>query len=150
MGRIGCLGGVCLYFLAKALARLANLHRVEQALSPTLRARLQPLFPHLDLSRPRLQDHANLPPNWFRFLTPADGMAFNQRLYFRHTFNENDPRFLRLLLHELFHTEQVRRLGGEIRFACAYGRGYARAGGYWHNPLEVEARAFVAAHFAAL
>ena len=43
------------------------------------------------------------------------------------------------IVQELVHTEQVRRLGGEMRFACAYCRGYLAGGGYRTNPLEEEA-----------
>ena len=138
----GYIGGTIVVFAGKWTVRLANLHRVEQRLSPETIARLQPLFPNLDLGRIRIKDHANLPPNWFKFMVHADAMSFNERLYFVNTFNENDPRFLRLLVHELVHTDQVRRYGGEIRFACAYGIGHLEADGYENNPLEVEAREF--------
>jgi hypothetical protein len=146
---LGCLGGILIYFLAKWAARLSNLHRIRQSLSPDTVTHLQPLFPQLDLRQIIIKDHANLPPNWFRWLLPAQAMAFGGRIYFLHTFNENDPRFLRLLIHELAHTEQVRRLGGEIYFACAYGRGHLEQG-YQDNPLEVEARAFVETHLPSL
>jgi hypothetical protein len=141
----GCIGGIFAYFAAKWLARLVNLHRIRQSLSPETIARLQPLFPQLDLRQIILKDHANLPTNWFRWLTSAQAMAFGHRIYFLHTFNENDPRFLRLLIHELAHTDQVRRLGREIYFACAYGRGHLQHG-YQDNPLEVEARQFADEH----
>jgi len=138
----GCFGGITIVTAGKWAARVANLHRVEQRLSPELLPRLQTLFPHLDLTRIRIKDHANLPPNWFKFMVHADAISFNERIYFADTYNENDARFLRLLVHELVHTDQVRRYGGEIRFACAYGIGHLEADGYQNNPLEVEAREF--------
>ena len=137
---LGCILGIPIYFAGKWLTRAANVHRVEQRLSPELTARLAPLFPHLDLTRVRLKDHANLP-----VLPRYNGIAFGYRLYFRHTFNENDARSLRVLVHELVHADQVRRLGGEVAFACAYFAGHFVAG-YDGNPLEEEAREFVREH----
>jgi hypothetical protein len=136
----GYILGIPVYFLGKWITRAANLHRVEQRLSPELSARLDALFPHLDLTQVRIKDHANLPVSG-KYLA----IAFGYRVFFRHTFNENDARFITLLIHELVHAEQVRRLGGEVRFACVYFAGHFAAG-YDGNPLEEEARAFVREH----
>jgi hypothetical protein len=137
---LGCILGIPLSFAGKWLTRAANLHRVEQRVSPELSARLAAMFPNLDLSKVRIKDHANMPVR-----RQYVAIAFGYRVFFRHTYNENDLRFLRLLIHELVHAEQVHRLGGQVRFACVYFAGHFAAG-YDGNPLEEEARAFVREH----
>jgi hypothetical protein len=144
---MGCIGGLIVYFGFKWLARLGNFHRIRQHLSPEAIARWQPLYPNVDLQRVVIKDHANIPANWFRFLPHTDAQAFHYRIYTQFTFNENDPRFIKLLLHELVHSEQVARLGGEFKFGCTYGMGFAEHG-YWDHPLEIEARDFTEKHYA--
>lgn len=49
-----------------------------------------------------------------------------------------------MVMHELVHTDQVRRrCNSEILFAADYDKGYLVAGNYHHNPLEKEAFDFV-------
>ena len=49
-------------------------------------------------------------------------------------------------MHELVHVDLVRRKGGEVAFACDYGKGYLKGGNYRKNPMEVEAYDFVDKH----
>ncbi len=51
----------------------------------------------------------------------------------------NVPLTLDLLAHELAHVQQWQRLG-VVRFLWRYATGLIRHG-YWHHPLEEEARA---------
>jgi hypothetical protein len=80
-------------------------------------------------------------------------MTFGTTIYWRDEFDPDEPKELVRLAHELVHVEQVRRLGGESAFACAYGEGYLDGGGelptylddvtaYHRNPLEAEAYSF--------
>lgn len=110
---------------------------------------MRPHFPALDLAAVRVCRNASLPPNWF-VRSGVAGMAFGNAIFLALDDYTRSARGLRLLMHELVHVDQVRRLGGERAFACAYGRGYLAGGGYRGNPLEEEAYAFVAKFGAAL
>ena len=80
-------------------------------------------------------------------------MTFGTTIFWRDELDEDDPRDLVRLIHECVHVDQVRRHGGESRFACEYGKGYLTGGGevpthirtpsaYHRNPLESEAYLF--------
>jgi hypothetical protein len=107
-------------------------------------------FPALDLAAVRICRNASLPPNWLPGAPRVAGMAFGNHIFLTLDDYARSRRGLRLLMHELVHTDQVRRAGSERAFACAYGRGFLVGGGYRGNPLEEEAYAFVAEHGASL
>lgn len=140
----GCTGGVTVYGAAKAAADARNsvpgAYRKRRALRPEVACRLQPLFPELDLDRVRIRVNCSLPGNWFASGDDVDAMTFGYTIYFEGSGYQTDEAKLPLLIHELAHVEQVRRLGGETEFACEYGKGFLAAGSYEANPLEVEAR----------
>lgn len=140
----GCAGGVTIYFAAKGLAIARNLQRIDRKLRQETIDLLQPLFPELDLKKIEFNVNAFLPSEWYD--DNADAMTFGDKIYFKHSNIQNDNRTdssLMLLMHELVHADQVRRLGGETVFACEYGMGFVNAGfNYENNPLEVEANAF--------
>ena len=82
-------------------------------------------------------------------------MTFGTNIFWAGVLDEETPRDLVNLLHEVVHVDQVRRLGGQDAFACAYGTGYIDGGGglpalirsptaYHRNPLEAEAYRFEA------
>ena len=87
------------------------------------------LFPELDVERIRYRTGCRLPPNRFK----ADGnilaMTFGYSIYWRGELDEDKPRDVVNLIHEVLHVDQVRRYGGEQEFACAYGKGYVEGGG---------------------
>jgi hypothetical protein len=137
---VGCMAGVLAYAAARTACRIRNAGRRRLSLPAEVVRRFAPLFPALDLTRVRVCPGASLPPNWlgprvFR----ADGITFGNEIFVVADDPFANRRALRLLLHELVHVDQVRRLGGERAFACAYGRGYVEGGSYRENPLEREA-----------
>ena len=152
---IGCELGRSVYRETKRSAQLANLRRPSRALQPVTIARLQPLFPDLDLGRIRVRTRCRLPPNRFRSSGSVYAMTFGETIYWRDELDESDPVDLVKLIHEVVHVDQVRRSGSEAEFACQYGRGYVEGGGslpsyiddptaYHRNPLEAEAYSFEA------
>jgi len=142
----GCSGGVAVYSGAKALAMAANLQRKHRTLWPETKKLLNSFFPKLNLNRVRFCIKSSLPPNWFESPDKVDAMTFGETIFFKGTDIQKSKAGLKLLMHELVHVDQVRRKGGEIPFACAYGKGYLEAGSYRNNPMEVEAYDFVAGH----
>ena len=152
---VGCELGRSIYSETRRSARIANFNRPRETLHAGTVARLQPLFPELDLNRVRVRSRCRLPPNRFRRTGSIYAMTFGDTIYWRDEFDENDPVDLVKLVHELVHVDQVRRHGDESSFACAYGRGYVEGGGelpdwiseptpYHRNPLEAEAYNFEA------
>jgi hypothetical protein len=137
---IGCAGGIAIYFAAKSACHARNVGRTRRRIPEDVARTLAPHFPALDLATVRIVAGSSLPPNWlgprvFR----ASAMTFGRTIFFVDAEPFRGPGAVRLLAHELVHVEQVRRLGGERAFACAYGRGYVEGGSYRANPLEVEA-----------
>lgn len=151
--RVGCSLGRAIYRETKRASTLVNLHRRPRALLPATVTRLQPWFPELDLATVRVRTACRLPPNRFRPDGDVYAMTFGSTIHWRGELDESAPTHLVRLLHELVHVDQVRRLGGEGAFACAYGEGYLAGGGnlpahlrhptaYHRNPLEAEAYRF--------
>jgi hypothetical protein len=149
----GCALGQSIYRETKRAAWAVNVHRRPQPLAAATVARLAPWFPDLDLTTVRVRTSSRLPPNRFAASGSIYAMTFGSTIYWRDELDEADPRDLIKLVHELVHVDQVRRLGGESRFACAYGRGYVDGDGelpgyirrptqYHRNPLEAEAYRF--------
>lgn len=137
---IPCTAGIAVYFAARAACHARNAGRARLRIPDEVARTLAPHFPALDLATVRIVAGASLPPNWlgprvFR----ADAMTFGRVIFVVGREPFDGPRALRLLAHELVHVDQVRRLGGERAFACAYGRGYLGGGSYRANPMEVEA-----------
>jgi hypothetical protein len=153
---LGCDLGTTVFRETKRATQIANLGRRAHPLRADTISRLQRLFPHLDLTEVRVRSHSRLPPNRFRERGSIYAMTFGRTIYWRDELDEDDPRDIVALIHELVHVDQVRRFGGESGFACAYGAGYLEGGGqlpryirdpsaYHHNPLEAEAYSFEAA-----
>ena len=101
----------------------------------------------LHLKRVRFCIKSNLPANWFQSPGKVAGMTFGYTVFFKGTDIQKSWAGLELLMHELFHVDQVRRRGdNEARFACDYGEGVLKGGSYMKNPMEAKAYAFVASH----
>jgi hypothetical protein len=150
---VGCELGTAAFRETKRAARIANVGRRARPLRVDTVERLETLFPRLDLTKVRVRTRCRLPPNRFRQSGSIYAMTFGNTIYWRDELDEDDPRDLVKLIHELVHVDQVRRHGGETRFACAYGTGYLDGGGhlpgyieepsrYHLNPLEAEAYSF--------
>jgi hypothetical protein len=150
---IGCEIGRRAFRESRRSAEIVNVTRRPVPLRPATVRRLGPLFPDLDLSAVRVRTRCRLPSNRFAHRGSIYAMTFGRTIYWRDELDEDDPRDLVKLIHELVHVDQVRRLGGEQAFACAYGAGYLEGGGdlpgyiadptaYHRNPLEAEAYRF--------
>jgi len=150
---IGCTLGRTIYTETKRSAQIANLGRSSRALQASTLERLQPLFPATDLRGVRIRARCRLPSNRFRERGSIYAMTFGSTIYFRDELDERNPAHLVRLIHELVHVDQVRRFGGESKFACEYGTGFLNGGGqlptyiddvsaYHRNPLESEAYSF--------
>ncbi len=151
----GCELGRSIYRETKRATMVVNVRRRPRPLAPTTVARLAPWFPELDLRDVRVRTSCRLPPNRFAASGDIYAMTFGSTICWRDELDEGDERDLVRLAHELVHVDQVRRLGGESAFACAYGRGYVDGDGelpahvrhpsrYHRNPLEAEAYRFEA------
>jgi hypothetical protein len=152
---IGCALGQRVFRETKRATQVVNVHRRPRRLATTTIDVLAPWFPELDLSSVRIRTSCRLPPNRFDTKGRIYAMTFGSTIYWRDEFDDDDPKELVRLAHELVHVGQVRRFGGESEFACAYGRGYIDGGGelpayiddvgpYQRNPLEAEAYRFEA------
>ncbi len=151
---IGCTIGKVAFRETKRSAQLANINRSSEPLTPQTQAMLRQLFPKLDVSQIRVRRGCRLPANRFDERGSTYAMTFGHSIYWRdEVLDENNPVDLVKLIHEVMHVEQTRRLGGEAKFACAYGEGYLQGGGdvparikdptaYHRNPLEAEAYTF--------
>lgn len=150
---VGCELGTAAFRESKRAAQIANVGRRARPLRIDTVQRLEKLFPRLDLTKVRVRTRCRLPPNRFRQRGSIYAMTFGNTIYWRDELDEDDPRELVKLIHELVHVDQVRRHGGETQFACAYGTGYLDGGGrlpgyinepsrYHLNPLEAEAYSF--------
>ena len=151
---IGCSIGQVAFRETKRSAQLANLARSSEPLKEETQAMLRKLFPDLDVSQIRVRRGSRLPANRFDERGSTYAMTFGDTIYWRDkVLNEDNPVDLVKLIHEVMHVEQTRRLGGEAKFACAYGEGYLQGGGdvparikdptaYHRNPLEAEAYTF--------
>ncbi|MEP7111899.1 MAG: hypothetical protein ABI862_01415 [Ilumatobacteraceae bacterium] len=150
---VGCSMGQAIFTETKRSAQVVNIMRPRRSLQPATIARLKPLFPDLDLENIRVRTRCRLPSNRFRQTGSIYAMTFGYTIYWRDELDEGKPVDLVHLIHEVVHVDQVRRLGGESSFACAYGRGYIDGGGvlpayidgpiaYYRNPLEAEAYTF--------
>ena len=143
----GCAGGVVVYTAAKEAAEVANIMRKRRTLWAETRVRMKHFYPHLHLKRVRFCIKSNLPANWFQSPGKVAGMTFGYTVFFKGTDIQKSWAGLELLMHELFHVDQVRRRGdNEARFACDYGEGFLKGGSYIKNPMEAKAYAFVASH----
>jgi hypothetical protein len=131
---------VAFYSYILPAVTLLNFAKRRQPLTDTTRFLMQPLFPAVDLGGPRVIANATLPwPN------PRRAITLGRSIYVRNAFDQLVTRDLRLLLHELVHVDQYRRMG-TLGFIWAYGRALARDGSYRKNALEVEAFAFAMLH----
>lgn len=150
---VGCSLGTTIYRETKRATSIVNVHRRRGALDRATIEVLQPWFSDVDLADVRIRTRCRLPPNRFDTTGSIYAMTFGSTIYWRDEFDPDDPVDLVKLAHELVHVDQVRRLGGESAFACAYGEGYLDGGGnlpsyidgvtaYHRNPLEAEAYTF--------
>ena len=147
---IGCDLGRVVYRETRRAAQIANIRRPRRTLAPQTQAMLRSIFPDLDVGAIRVRTRCRLPANRFQPSGSIYAMTFGNTIYWRDDLDESDPVDLVRLIHETTHVDQVRRLGGEDRFACEYGIGYLQGGGalpshiakptdYHRNPLEAEA-----------
>jgi hypothetical protein len=150
---IGCVLGRTIYAETKRSAQIVNILRPRRPLDAAMVARLAALFPELDVSTIAVKTRCRLPSNKFQESGSVYAMTFGSTIYWRDELDTGNPSDLVKLIHEIVHVDQVRRLGGEAEFACAYGRGYLAGGGtlpayiddptaYHRNPLEAEAYTF--------
>lgn len=156
----GCTLGKVIYREAKRSAQIVNVRRPTTPLPDSVQGRLAPEFPDLDLGDVRIRTRCRLPANRFDRTGSVYAMTFGNTIYWRGDVDFETPRDLARLVHELVHVDQVRRLGGEAAFACAYGVGFVDGDGdvpptirnptaYHRNPLEAEAYTIEAAFRAA-
>lgn len=109
------------------------------------------MMPGLDIDAVRL----GLIPEWLERLRPSlDGLAIGGKVWVRSSVIGDERRLLRLLIHELVHVRQWRRLGPvgfPVRYLGDYAvhrlRGLDHHAAYLAIPAEVEARQ-VAERFA--
>jgi len=100
-------------------------------------------FPKLDLARVSVGEDCYLPANEVNRLNIPGSAGKIKAMTFGNAIYVVGKADRRLILHELVHVDQVRRLGGKVAFARAYGNGVIAGGGtYLGNPLEVEAYGF--------
>ena len=140
----GSAGGIHVYAGAKALVYTRNSMRKRRKLWKSTRKVMKKYFPKLKLGKVRFCINCSLPGNWFESPDKVAAMTFGDTIFFKGTYIQKSRDGLKLLMHELVHVDQVRRKGGELKFAAAYGRGYLKGGSYRKNPMEVEAYNFVA------
>ncbi len=147
---VGCALGRLVYRETKRSAQIANAFRPRRELRPATKRLLTAVLPDLDADAIRVRSRCRLPANRFDRSGSIYAMTFGSTIYWRDELDEDDPSDLVKLIHEAVHVDQVRRLGGEDRFACEYGKGYVAGGGdvpahiarptaYHRNPLEAEA-----------
>jgi hypothetical protein len=139
----GCSGGVAIYSGAKALCVAGNVQRKKRKLWSNTKREMRKHLPKLDLNKVRFCIHSKLPANWYESPGKVAAMTFGYTIYFKGTDVQKTRDGLRLLLHELVHVDQVRKLGSETAFACEYGKGYLKAGSYSRNPMELAAEDLV-------
>ncbi len=146
----GCAGGVAIYTAAKELARIRNIARKKRKLWASTKKVMKSYFPKLNLDEVEFCINSSLPPNWFQSPDRIQAMTFGYRIYFKGSRVQGSKPGLKLLMHELVHVDQVRRLGSDVAFACAYGEGYLKSGSYKNNSMEVAAVDFVDQHGKSL
>jgi hypothetical protein len=143
-------GGVAVYYAAKGACFYANMARKRRKLWKNTRKLMKQYFPDLKLNDVRFCIQATLPANWFESPVRAEAMTFGNTIFFKGSDYQKSRRGLTLLMHELVHADQVRRLGSEPQFAAAYGDGFLTAGSYRDNPMEKAARDMEARYGASL
>lgn len=142
----GCAGGVSIYGGAKALMWAANTQRIRRTLWSNTQALMKTYFPKIDFGDVEFCINCTLVSNWFASPGSVSAMTFGNTIFFKGSDIQKNRAGLKLLMHELFHVNQVRELGGQIEFACEYGKGYLAKGSYRDNPMEAKAYQFVADH----
>lgn len=143
----GMTAGVVLFSISKAAAGLANMKVPARRLSSKTINLMKPLFPQLELERVKIKEGSTIPPNWLRKGKRFSAITFGYTVFFTETGMQSTNEKLNVVMHELVHTDQVRRRGdSESRFAGDYGKGFIKAGNYRDNPLEKEAFDFVTLH----
>lgn len=93
-------------------------------------------FPQLNLNDVELRTDATL-----AIAAKYRGITLGKTIYLRGGFNDGSPNDMQLLMHELVHVDQFRRLG-RMTFACEYGMGVLLTWDHDEIPLEKEAIAF--------
>ncbi len=152
-----CISGISVYFAAKAGNASLNAFKARHFLPDTFKTKLQKLFDNTSFDSVCYVEGANLIANAFDPKSETKGMTFGPDtmagvvmravVYLKSIFDENDYESRKTMVHELVHVKQIDRYGGEIGFACEYGKGYVSAGlSYEGNPLEEEAYDFTKDH----
>ena len=135
---LGCVAGALGYGLVKAASTIAG-GGEPRRLADQTKAIMSEFFPELDLNEVVLRTGASIVPRRFR------AMTLGRTIFLRGDLDECSAEDMLLLVHELVHVDQFRRLG-ELKFACAYGEGFLRTFSHDNIPLEREATAFQHAH----
>ncbi len=139
----GCEGGKFVYNRAKDLTKARNILKKYKRLTDRTINCLRGFYPHVDLSRVRYKVRCSLPGNWFTRENNYGAITFGYKIFFKDRDVQKREDMIHLLMHELFHIEQMERLGSQDQFACEYGKGFLQADGdYATNPLEKEAYDF--------
>ncbi len=132
---LGMTLGVPLYYITKAYTIEHNRNKPSLVLTEKTKSILSSfLSPSVDLSKVRIVEKAFVPRK-------NAAITFGNEIFIGSTIDQTNVDHLVLLLHELIHTEQSKRFGGEFIFAAQYG--YASIRGmpspYKSNYLEQEA-----------
>lgn len=125
---------VPVYYLYAALVRVVNTRNHCRPLEPAVMALMGPFFPQLDLATVRVVHPARIPSAQ----PSTSGLTLGSVVYMQREPVATNPAGMCLLLHELVHVDQCRRLG-RAGFARRYGLGFATTLSYRDNPLEQEA-----------
>jgi hypothetical protein len=137
LGWLAQVVSVPVYFVYAALVWLVNTRRDRVPLDPTVAAVMEPFFPDLDLTAVRIVHPARIPSAQ----PTTSGLTLGSVVYLQREPVPTNPGGMCLLLHELVHVDQGRRLG-RVGFARRYGVGFATTLSYRDNPLEQEAFGF--------
>ncbi len=96
----------------------------------------------VDLDAVRL--HTSGPPSWYLSIVGRNAITLGDHVCFRETERLRDRR---LLVHELVHVAQYRRMG-RVRFVARYLLDLAKAGFRYSKKLPLEAPAYARAEQA--
>jgi hypothetical protein len=137
----GSAAGLLVYYACKLLANIVNLRKPSFKISTDTKNKLKDLFTGMPLDNITIVYSAWLPAHIFN--PSIEGMTFRNKIFIAHSFPFQHISSLLLLVHELVHIRQIRKLG-EVVFACQYGAQFLRNRGYGIGmPLEKEAFEFV-------
>jgi len=141
---VGCIGGTASWWFLRAASWILNKGRASK-LTPGMKSVFGPFFPNLDLDEVGVSVGATI-------VGPGDlqGMTLGYTIYLSQAdVDECNVDDMELLMHELVHVDQYRRIGWQS-FGCMYGMGYTLGWNWDDIPLEQEAVQFVISNASAL